>query len=189
VRTRQKIPAVKQRKESKYNHLVGTTIGTRLILESLPRSLFEVVCIECNHHSVQRGIDLKLLETRECLNCKINNRDPNLNTIYLRIKGSASVRGLEFELTKDYVADIASQPCAYCNDKTPSQEGTRVFVSRCRSYHGLDRIDPNVGYVKGNVVACCKYCNYAKHDLSLSEFKKWLTKCYKHTILNSKESS
>jgi hypothetical protein len=187
VRTRQIIPAVKQRRASKYDHLVGETIGSRLVLESLPRSLFQVVCTKCNHYSVQRGVDLKLLESRECQNCKINKRDPNLNTIYLRIKGNASIRGLDFDLTKDYIADIASQPCFYCNSESPSQENTKNFVSRCRSYHGLDRIKSDMGYVEGNVVACCKYCNYAKHDLSLSEFKNWLTKCYEHTILNSGE--
>ena len=186
MRTRQEIPTVKQRKTSKYEHLVGTKIGTRIILESLPRSLFEVVCTECDHHSVQRGVDLKLLEARECLNCKISNRDPNLNTIYLRTRGNASVRGIEFRLTKKYFADMASRPCFYCNNDTPSQETTKDFVSRCRSYHGLDRVNPSIGYVEDNVVACCKYCNYAKHDLSLLEFKEWLTKCYEHTILNSK---
>jgi hypothetical protein len=182
VRKRQILPNVKQRRQSKYEHLVGLTIGSRIILQSLPRSLFEVRCVDCEHFSVQRGVDLALLEFRECQNCKISNRNPNLNIAFLRTRGNAKARNLEFSISKPYYESIAKNNCHYCN-KEPKQDAQNS-VSRCPSYNGLDRINPDYGYVEGNVVSCCKYCNYAKHDLSVKEFKDWLISCYSHTILS-----
>lgn len=182
MRTRNIIPKVHQQKGSKYNHLVGTTIGTRAILSSLPRSLFEVKCLECGHLSVQRGIDLKKLSYRECKKCQIDNRDPNLNTAYLRTKGNAKTRNVKFNISKEYFGKIASKPCSYCNS-LPNKK-VYGFVDRCKPYNGLDRINSFLGYVEGNVTSCCKYCNYAKHDMSVQDFKKWLTECYTHTIIN-----
>jgi hypothetical protein len=182
VRTRNIIPSVKHQKGSKYDYLVGTTIGTRIVLASLPRSLFEVKCLKCEHLSVQRGIDLQKLSYRECKKCQIDNRDPNLNIAYLRTKGNAKTRNISFKISKNYFSKIASQPCFYCNSK-PAQE-TKSFVDRCKPYNGLDRIDPYLGYIEGNVASCCKYCNYAKHDMSVQDFKEWLTKCYTHTIID-----
>jgi hypothetical protein len=185
VRTRQTLPNVKQRRLSKYEHLIGSIFGTRLILQSLPRSLFEVQCVKCDHFSVQRGIDLDLLKTRECQNCKVSNRDPNLNAAFLRTRGNAKVRDIEFSISKLYYESIAKENCHYC-DTEPAKINSDV--SRCLSYNGLDRIDSSLGYVEGNVVSCCKYCNYAKHDMSVKDFKDWLTRCYSHTIL-TKESN
>jgi len=35
---------------------------------------------------------------------------------------------------------------------------------------GLDRMDNALGYVTGNIVSSCKYCNVAKSDLSAAQF-------------------
>jgi hypothetical protein len=181
VRTRQTFPTAKQRKASKYDYLVGTVVGTRKILSSLPRSLFEVECLVCNHISFQRGDTLLKLEHKECQKCKIDNRDPNLNTAFLRTRGNAKNRGIEFELSKTYYSKIASMNCYYC-DSEPDQSASINFKERCTSYNGLDRKDPKLGYVEGNVVSSCKYCNYAKHDLSEKEFYEWVRKVYEQTI-------
>jgi hypothetical protein len=182
VRRRNIIPKVKQQRGSKYDYLIGTTVGTRIILTSLPRSLFEVKCLKCNHFSVQRGVDLEKLSYRECKKCQIDNRDPNLNMAYLRTKGNAKTRNIDFKISKNYFSTIASQSCFYCGSM-PTQDA-KGFVDRCKSYNGLDRIDASFGYIEGNVASSCKYCNYAKHDMSVEDFKKWLTKCYTHTIIS-----
>ena len=33
-----------------------------------------------------------------------------------------------------------------------------------------DRVDSSLGYTVSNCVPCCKYCNQAKNDRSVSEF-------------------
>ena len=178
MRTRQILPKVKQRRVSKYQHLLGKVLGSRKVLQSLPRSLFEVQCIECNHLSVQRGIDLEKLKDTECQNCKIQRRNPNLNNAYLRTKNNAKSRGLDFLISKEYFGFISEKNCYYCGSK-PMQD-SKDFVERCPAYNGLDRLNPKVGYVEGNVVSCCKYCNYAKHDMSVEDFIFWIKRCHGH---------
>lgn len=46
------------------------------------------------------------------------------------------------------------------------------------NHNGIDRIDSNDGYVQGNVVPCCKYCNMAKMDRTQDEFLKWAEETY-----------
>jgi hypothetical protein len=38
------------------------------------------------------------------------------------------------------------------------------------SFNGIDRINSAHGYVPGNVVPCCKVCNFMKQSLTQSEF-------------------
>ncbi len=40
------------------------------------------------------------------------------------------------------------------------------------------RIDPNSGYVVGNVVPCCKSCNWAKGPKTAVEFAMWIRSAY-----------
>lgn len=37
-------------------------------------------------------------------------------------------------------------------------------------YNGLDRVDNTKSHTKENCVPCCKYCNYAKRNLTIEEF-------------------
>lgn len=181
VRTRNNIPNVKQRKPSKYDQLVGQTFGTRKVLESLPRSLFQVKCLKCGHLSVQRGIDLQKMNNRSCINCIINARDANVTFIYNRVKGNAKTRKIKWDLDINQFQKIAQNRCFYCNCIPSKSPG---FRDRSPFYHGLDRLNNNLGYTVDNSVSCCSICNYAKHTLSIEEFKTWLTNCYTHTILN-----
>lgn len=43
---------------------------------------------------------------------------------------------------------------------------------------GVDRIDNTKGYIKGNCVTCCKWCNMMKKNLSVEDFIKHITKIY-----------
>jgi hypothetical protein len=40
--------------------------------------------------------------------------------------------------------------------------------------NGIDRIDNTQGYFMSNVVPCCSFCQYAKRDLSYSDFMRHL---------------
>ena len=42
------------------------------------------------------------------------------------------------------------------------------------NYNGIDRVDNKIGYTLKNCVTCCKYCNNAKKDNDVDEFKEWL---------------
>lgn len=58
-------------------------------------------------------------------------------------------RGLENDLTREFVLEECKKPCIYCGDTK------RI---------GLDRIDNTKGHTKDNVVPCCYECNCARLD-------------------------
>lgn len=84
---------------------------------------------------------------------------------------------------------LSQQPCYYCNalpnnifnhaktDKKSTQKAKNCgdFI-----YNGLDRMNPNQGHDKNNVVSCCKYCNFAKSNMSLLEFQTWINRIKKY---------
>ncbi len=73
---------------------------------------------------------------------------------YQQYKSGAKIRGLVFEVTVDILRQFLKQECYYCNDKA----------------YGIDRIDSSKGYIEGNMVPCCKVCNYMKKDKSVEDF-------------------
>lgn len=64
---------------------------------------------------------------------------------------------------------LINMECFYCGKPAPN---------------GIDRRDNSKGYIKGNCVACCKHCNYAKGDLSEEVFKIWIQRLVKNTQFN-----
>jgi len=97
-------------------------------------------------------------------------------------KKHAVRRGLSFELSYETFKSLIGLDCYYC--KTPPSQVYQLKhpgTDKIRSgvpvfYNGIDRVDSKKGYTINNVVPCCKICNRAKSDLTLSDFKKWITK-------------
>lgn len=50
-------------------------------------------------------------------------------------------------------------------------------------HNGIDRVDSSKGYTLDNCVPCCSKCNYAKHEMSVEEFKEYITNVYQKLIL------
>lgn len=85
-------------------------------------------------------------------------------------RGDAKRRGIIMKLTFSQFSKIISQPCKYCGDTG--------------SHIGIDRVNNSVGYLNGNCVACCKYCNYMKKDMSSDDFLDHVIKISAHNLLN-----
>lgn len=66
-----------------------------------------------------------------------------------------------FAITYEDFLAFWQQPCHYCNEAIPDI--------------GLDRVDSKIGYVVGNLVACCTPCNMMKKNLSQADF---LRRCH-----------
>ena len=62
------------------------------------------------------------------------------------------------------------------NDKSTKRKVTDEILW----FNGIDRIDSKIGYIDGNVVTCCKHCNFAKDALTQKEFKDLIFKIYNH---------
>lgn len=88
---------------------------------------------------------------------------------------------------------ISQQICYYCGENPSNIQNGAIKKSSERmkkegyfTYNGLDRLDNSKPHSKENCVACCKYCNYAKRERTIEEFKEWLSKAYEFFILNKK---
>jgi hypothetical protein len=82
--------------------------------------------------------------------------DTILNRIYYTYKSSAFRTGRSFELTKEEMFNYYQNNCFYCGDKIDTI--------------GLDRKDSNIGYIKSNIVPCCRTCNWMKTSQSPDDF-------------------
>ena len=83
---------------------------------------------------------------------KIINKESseNIEYHYKNYVISASLRNLEFTLTKEYFMDIVKTPCDYCN------------IIQKKGFNGIDRLDSTIGYTVDNCKSCCEMCNMMK---------------------------
>lgn len=96
---------------------------------------------------------------------RIKSHKSEIDLLYKTKMNAAIRRGIEWSLTIGGYSGIVYLACIYCGSK-PSNGGQGIQ----KKYSGIDRINSNLGYVKGNCVPCCKLCNAMKRALSLSEF-------------------
>lgn len=98
---------------------------------------------------------------------------------YLIVKGRKNSKEKGFDLTLEQFIEKSRQDCFYCGEPPTPTKGYRSWSAYILT-NGLDRVDSDVGYLYENVVPCCKYCNFAKSDRSIEEFKKWVKQLAKH---------
>ena len=99
------------------------------------------------------------------------------NGLYVKFKCDAEQKNKNNELTEKMYNFIINQPCHYCKNSQSANTG-------CVGARGIDRIDSSTGYIIGNVVPCCKTCNYFKNDLTTENFFEHLKSIYNYKILN-----
>jgi 5-methylcytosine-specific restriction endonuclease McrA len=120
--------------------------------------------------------------TKECESCVLARRPHNLRgykrrPTYTPIMASVRVKmGLyqrkrrakcrKFALTVQQAYSLFTGTCYYCG-VAPDLTGPTIPTSRL---NGIDRVDPQRDYEADNCVSCCKYCNYAKNDMTTDQF-------------------
>lgn len=104
------------------------------------------------------------------------------NEIYQTYKSRADKKNIEFSLDFTSFVNIIESNCNYC-DKPPSNQFKSSILYSNYKYNGIDRINNDLGYIKGNVTPCCKRCNYAKNDMNIKEFKDWVNDIYNNFII------
>jgi len=118
---------------------------------------------------------------------------PAKKALYLHYKKNAIKRGLIFELSYEDFILLTSNNCSYCGNppvglyKTNIEKKGRSISSY--NYNGIDIIDNNIGYTFENSVACCKYCNNAKSNLSIGYFISWALRCSQVIITNIQKNT
>lgn len=146
------------------------------------RRIWKCKC-DCGNDSIIREDHLTSSKTISCgcergksgiIKGKFNS---SFNAMYKSYKTRIERKGLEFNLSKDQFYHIIKQKCHYCNIE-PMQIYVQSNSALPVSYNGIDRVDSSLGYVIENCVPCCKTCNYAKRDMSYSDFLSWIERVF-----------
>ena len=133
---------------------------------------WECLC-DCGSITVKSATQLNSKGKRQVRSCgciqKLPKGEAAINRKYLAYMHSARTRDIEFSLTKDSFKRIIKEDCYYCGTP-PSNVYKPKNTNGALIYNGIDRVENNIGYIEGNMVACCKLCNYGKSDRDAKEF-------------------
>lgn len=166
----------------------GNKYGKLLVIrksensDNTGRARFECLC-DCGKTVEIRGDLLRSGGARSC-GCSVAH-DPGLaaaKSKYGSYKGMAKKKCRVFNLTLDDFMKITSEPCHYCGME-PVQITHPKNTNGEYVYNGIDRVDNSIGYVKENVVPCCKRCNVAKLNYSVDDFLNWVKRVAEYNNL------
>lgn len=175
---------------SRFVNLVGKKFGRLDVTENLgvyyrgkQRDILWRCRCTCGEIADVSGNALKTSHTQSCgcllqewRNKKKGVQKPGVpeRSVYGMYRYNAKKRQLDFKLTFENFLFLAKQDCSYCGTAPSNRQvsGTgEIFF-----YNGIDRIDNNGGYIEGNCVSCCDWCNTAKMNHSVATF---IEKCRK----------
>lgn len=157
------------------------------------RSYVKFDCINCKNETVQR-IDEYNRKGKLCKDCKIKQNSENqlLNkdlelvcsaNLLSQLKRRYLKKGLTSNLNKYEVLSLIKDNCHYCGSEPLNK---KIYKQKHFEYNfiynGIDRVDSKKGYIKGNVVTCCKKCNLAKSDMEYNEFINHIKIIFNHIV-------
>lgn len=166
-------------------HEIGNRYGRLTVIGSIDaprgRGAWWLCKCDCGNQTRAQGASLRYGSTKSC-GCvgieKLRERvqlptGEGARRHILRVtKRQAELRGYCFELSEEQTLALMQRPCAYCG-APPSNLCDSDGINGAFSYNGIDRVDNAIGYTTENTVPCCKHCNYAKRDRTVSEFAEW----------------
>lgn len=142
--------------------------------------IYFCLCLVCNTLRLTQVTNIFSGKSKSCCGKYLHDKAA-LNILYKRQIFFAKERKKKFELTFEEFESLVTRNCHYCD----SLGRTEVYHKGSDSYHyfsGIDRIDPNIGYVRDNCVPCCRRCNFAKLDSSVKVFERYLDNLTEYRI-------
>lgn len=175
-----------QASKSNLKNLLGSKYGKLTVVElinakSVNDRYRRWLCkCDCGNTKVVTSHSLLNGKTLDC-GCIFKNKlSSNATTVginkaygmYLR---GAKNRNIKFELSIELFKEIVMKNCFYCGEE-PNRKaknyGKEVLIN------GIDRRNNDIGYIEGNIVPCCKTCNFMKHNLGEKEWLDKVSKIY-----------
>lgn len=137
----------------------------------------------CGNEKVYFGGNIKSGATKSC-GCKKKEITRKLmkeyservypfsveKNLFSHYKVGALKRKYDFEIDFEYFKDKIKENCFYCKREPYNIHKSKPKSQRFILYNGLDRVDNKKGYLKENIVTCCKECNYLKGTYSHDDF-------------------
>ena len=165
------------------------TFDTRLkIVEDLDNKRVRCVC-QCGNEWVGQKHSVLYGNTKSCGCLKretcaetgkrtgtlhsLPSGESAFRDLYTSYQRSANKRGLEFSLSEDEFRRLTAMPCVYCAEP-PSSRWGKKRNNGFYIYSGVDRLNNEEGYTTQNTRSCCAVCNFAKRNMSLELFIKWV---------------
>lgn len=121
-----------------------------------------------------------------CKTCKSERETAKINNNverYLRLslthsKVRAKIQKVSNNLEINHLVSLFDEQngkCFYTDEELRTKRGE----GQSDKSLSVDKIIPETGYVKGNVVLCTRRANLIKNNLTLEELKKWIPSWYK----------
>jgi hypothetical protein len=129
-------------------------------------------CPKCGHDDwTTWGVSRRCLECERRRSRARHQRDP-AEQLYRSTITRARVQGVPHTLTRpDVDAALASWTCIYCENPV----GT--FPGRARPNSAtIDRLIPEAGYIRSNIVLACHQCNSTKSEHTPQSLRAWADK-------------
>jgi 5-methylcytosine-specific restriction endonuclease McrA len=178
--------------------IIGKTYNRLTVLEKIvfgyKTAHYRCKCICGNIIDTPTKYDLENGRIQSCGCFKMDNltkyspKEATANSIFISNKYN------DEDLTLQEFMTLVQLPCYYCNidpsttlnlPKRQQRANVNAVAEGDFTYNGLDRIDPNLGHLKSNVVPACWTCNRAKLDMPQDKFKQWIINCYNYFVLNN----
>jgi hypothetical protein len=172
--------------EARRLNLVGQKFGRLKVVRrskkrKQDRTRFECECA-CGKSVAVDGSKLVNGHTRSC-GCvrqgapQARKRKPfghaQATCVFGNYQRSAVIKGHDFKLTRSEFEVLIASNCHYCGSP-PVTELRKKGVAPGWKYNGVDRLDNARGYESGNVVPCCRTCNFRKGAAPYKDFVGWI---------------
>lgn len=92
-----------------------------------------------------------------------------LKYLFNSAKGNAKKKGITFDILKEDINQLWEEQNGLCFYTAKPMIIDVTNVSNNRDIVSLDKIEPKLGYVKGNIVLCRWVVNKIKNDLSIPD--------------------
>jgi hypothetical protein len=167
---------------NRYNDLLGKRIGNVVVLKyegtdksGYARWLCECVCGK-RFVTVSRYLINGKKSDCGCLfhekMSKAIRKESGLSTrnkIIDNYKRNAKRKNTPFKLSAKKMMELFQGNCFYCGC-APATTTTKKGGYGSFTYNGIDQKIPSKGYIPGNVVTCCKICNFMKGLFTIQQF-------------------
>lgn len=167
---------------------------------------YNCICLLCGKDFVVDGRNIRSERSKSCVACarprsaranrgkirsKYDSKTAAERGLWSSYKKGAKKRKVKFSLSFEEFKSFIYEKCHFCNSEPSTKRNPLKATRRSKereeegwiTYNGIDRINSSLEYTKENCVTSCSKCNYAKHTMSVTEFKEWIQKVF-HNISN-----
>lgn len=123
---------------------------------------------------------------RECKKChnkktvlrRHSNDERRIRARLAKYREIANKKNILFDIDYEYLVSLLNSQKGLCFYSDETLVFPNIGTKRNGRSPTIDKIIPELGYTKGNVVWCIDRCNRIKSDATLDEMKKWMPDWY-----------